>query len=82
MTIQCNKQLPYSLKSLISCKPPFQSEDNEWYQYEISQGHNIITGYKCGEYAQVLESIEINIDRLNERQKGKSGNQNITKAKK
>ncbi len=79
--IQSCKQLPYTLKSLINCEPPFQSEGNNWYQYKISQGHNIITGYKCGEYAHVLESVEINIDRLNQRQKGKFGNMNTPKAK-
>lgn len=82
MTVtQLNKQLPYSLESLISCDPPFQTEGCNWFQYKISQGRNIITGYKCGDYAHVLESVEVNIDRLNQRQKGKFGNMNIPKSK-
>jgi hypothetical protein len=33
----------------------------------------MITGYKCGDYSYVLESVETNIERLNLRQKGKFG---------
>ena len=69
--IQSSKQLPYVLKSITSCEPPFESKENNWFKYKILQGSNIITGYKCGEYAHVLASIEVNIDRLNQRQKGK-----------
>ncbi len=75
--LDSSKQLPYILNSITSCEPPLQADGNNWFQYEISQGHNIITGYKCGEYAYVLESIEINIERLNQRQKGKFGTMNI-----
>ncbi len=77
--IHSGKQLPYTLNSIISCKPPYPVDGNDWYQYKISQGHNIIVGYKCGEYAHVLESIELNIERLNLRQKGKFGTMNIPK---
>ena len=69
--IQSSKPLLYVLKSITNCEPPFDSKDSNWFQYKILQGSNIITGYKCGEYAHVLESIEVNIDRLNQRQKGK-----------
>ena len=79
--IQTSKQLPYTLKSLTSCEPPFHSEENNWYKYKISQGSNIIIGYKYGEYAYALEAIELNIDRLNERQKGKYGSASTSKPK-
>ena len=71
--INSGKQPPYTLSLLVSCEPPYSAVGNDWYQYKISQGPNIITGYKCGEYQHVLQSIEINIERLNLRQKGKFG---------
>lgn len=79
--IQYNKQPPYSLKSLVSCQPPFKTIENNWFQYEISQGCNTITGYKCGDYEHVLESVQFNIDQLNQRQKGKYSNLSISKPK-
>ncbi len=79
--IKSNYQIPYKLKSLTNCKPPFKAEGSNWYQYEISQGSNIITGYKCGDHKHVLESVQLNIDQLNQRQKGKYGNMNISKPK-
>ena len=66
-------QLPYTLESNSSCEPPYQSTENNWYQYNISQGTNTITGYKSGEYTYVIQSINANIERLNLRQKGKFG---------
>lgn len=79
--IQSGKQLPYTLKSLTSCEPPFESDNNNWFKYMILQGSNIITGYKYGEFANVLESVELNVDRLNQRQIGKFGSMNTPKAK-
>ena len=71
-----DKQLPYTLNSIISCEPPSNADGDNWFQYKITQGANIITGYKCGEFNQVKESIENNIERLNQRQKGKFGSLN------
>ena len=71
--INSGKQQPYTLNSIVSCEPPYSAVGNDWFHYKISQGSNMITGYKCGEYTQVLQSIEINIERLNQRQRGKFG---------
>ena len=79
--IHYSKQLPYTLNSIISCTPPFQADGDNWFQYKIAQGSNMITGYKCGEYAHVLQSVEANIERLNQRQQGKFGSMNNQKTK-
>lgn len=72
-TFYSNKQQKYTLNSIIRCIPPQQASGTGWYEYKIVQGENIITGYKCGEYIHVLQSVEENIAQLNLRQYGNYG---------
>ena len=81
MTIILSNKKPYTLNSLIKCKPPFHADEKNWFKYKISQGANTITGYKCGEYDYVLQSVQVNIEQLNQRQTGSYKSISITKPK-
>lgn len=69
---------PYTIQSITHCAPPEGAEGDDWYYYVITQGPNVITGYKQGTLAFVTQAVEENVYFLNERQKGRYGRNHIT----
>ena len=66
-------KLPYQIKSIDPCAPPNGATGENWFHYVIVQGNNIINGYKQGSLNFVIQSVEENVQLLNERQQGKRG---------
>ena len=55
----------------------------DWYRYVIGEGENRIRGYRQGERAAVLRSVEEIVQAMNERRSGKRGRvQLVTTSKK
>lgn len=48
-------------------------EGSDWFRYEISQGDNIIRGYRSGNRKSVITAIEQAVAQLNQRRQGKRG---------
>jgi len=61
----------YELISIDEAKPPRGSEGGDWFRYKISQGENIITGYRRGSLRAVKRDVKTIILGLNERRSGK-----------
>ena len=64
-------ELVFELVSIDETKPPKGSEGSDWFKYEISQGENIITGYRRGSLRTVKRDVKTIIVGLNERRSGK-----------
>jgi len=64
----------YELVSIDESAPPSndgQNGDGEWFRYQISQGENMITGYRRGKLRTVRREVKTIIIGLNERRSGK-----------
>ncbi len=61
----------FELVSIDEAKPPRGSEGSNWFRYKISQGENMITGYRRGSLRTVKREVNIIIVGLNERRSGK-----------
>lgn len=59
--------LAFRLLSIERHEPPAGSEGNNWYSYKISQGPNVITGYRRGSLSAVTDDVRKVVDGLNER---------------
>ena len=64
-------ELMYELISIDESKPPRGSDGSDWFRYQISQGENIITGYRRGSLRAVKRDVKTIIVGLNERRSGK-----------
>lgn len=59
--------LAFRLLSIERHEPPAGGDGNNWYAYKISQGANVITGYRRGSLAVVTEDVRKVVEGLNER---------------
>ena len=57
----------FELVSIDPTAAPNGGAGDDWLVYRISQGLNLITGYRCGSRAQVVAEIERIVIALNER---------------
>ena len=64
-------ELMYELVSIDEAKPPRGSEGSDWFRYQISQGDNLITGYRRGSLRTVKRDVKTIVVGLNERRSGK-----------
>jgi hypothetical protein len=64
-------ELNFELVSIDEAKPPRGSEGSNWFRYQISQGENMITGYRRGSLRTVKRDVKTIIVGLNERRSGK-----------
>jgi hypothetical protein len=64
---------PYEIVSIRSVPAPSGTAGANWYRYEISQGHNTITGYRDGGIDSVRLAVEAIVIRLNERRRQRRG---------
>ncbi len=68
---------PYGIVSIKRTEAPEGTEGKNWYSYVISQGPNIIQGYRQGSLRAVTEAVEEVVGQLNERRMGKRGRVNL-----
>ncbi len=57
--------------SVRRADPPPGGEGSAWYRYVITQGPNIIHGYRQGNLKTVRVAVKEIVTQLNERQSGK-----------
>ncbi|MFL2545815.1 MAG: hypothetical protein ACJ0SL_00340 [Candidatus Rariloculaceae bacterium] len=73
---------PYEIVSVKRSEAPEGTEGTGWHQYVISQGDNMISGFRQGSLKAVTTAVEEIIAQLNERQLGKRGRVNLVPAPK
>ena len=61
----------YVLTSVDRADPPEGMEGDDWYQYSIAQGDNVIVGFRRGKVRAVKTELKALVDGLNERRAGK-----------
>jgi len=57
----------FELVSIDPTPAPRGSAGDDWLVYRISQGLNVVTGYRCGSRAHVVAEVEQIVIALNER---------------
>lgn len=82
MTARTPNDEPFELVSVQKTLAPQGSDGNDWFSYRISQGTNMITGYRQGSLTVVKESLAELIVGLNERRSPKRGRVQLTQSKK
>jgi len=69
--LSTQKDLQFELVSIDESKAPSGSEGDNWFCYRISQGSNMIVGYRRGSLRTVKRDVKMIIVGLNERRSGK-----------
>jgi hypothetical protein len=59
--------VPFELVSIDPTAAPNGGAGDDWIVYRISQGLNMVTGYRCGTRAHVVAEVERIVIALNER---------------
>jgi hypothetical protein len=59
--------LAFRLLSIERHAPPAGGDGKDWFSYKISQGQNMITGYRRGSLATVTDDVRKVVEGLNER---------------
>ena len=67
----------YEIVSVKRAEAPEGAEGAGWYHYVISQGSNMISGFRQGGLKAVTSAVEEIVAQLNERQLGKRGRVNL-----
>lgn len=73
---------PYELKTVKKADAPSGSQGENWIKYEITQGNNVITGYRQGSVTAIKRVAEEIVVGLNERRSPKRGRVQLTQLKK
>jgi hypothetical protein len=73
---------PYELKGVNKAEPPPGSQGEDWVKYEITQGSNVITGYRQGTLKAIKRAAEEIVVGLNERRSPNRGRVQLTQLKK
>jgi hypothetical protein len=73
---------PYELKAVSKADAPSGSQGDNWIKYEITQGTNLITGYRQGSVTAIRRVAEEIVVGLNERRSPKRGRVQLTQLKK
>ena len=73
-----DKGEPFALSAVDQAEPPVQGESGTWHRYTITQGPNVITGYKKGSRTAVTRAVKAIIVELNERRFGRRGRVHLT----
>ena len=59
-------ETPFQVDSIVPVAAPTGS-DGDWYCYVIGQGTNKITGMRSGSRAELDATLQLMVDKLNER---------------
>ena len=63
----------YAIVSVEPTEAPPGMAGSDWFRYVIGEGDNRIRGYRQGERATVMRSVEEIVQAMNERRSGKRG---------
>jgi hypothetical protein len=69
--------LAFRLVSIERHEAPAGGEGNNWFEYKISQGPNMIRGYRRGSVSAVNEEVRKVVNALNERRGVRRGRVNL-----
>lgn len=75
---QDNPEDAYRLLLIEPTKAPEGGSGSDWFTYRISQGENMIRGYKRGSKADVTADVEQIVVNLNERRHVRRGRVDLT----
>jgi hypothetical protein len=73
---------PYELRTVKKTEAPPGSQGDNWIRYEITQGTNVITGYRQGSVTAIKRVAEEIVVGLNERRSPNRGRVQLTQLKK
>jgi hypothetical protein len=73
---------PYELKAVHKSDSPTGSDGENWIRYEITQGTNVITGYRQGSITAIKRVAEEIVVGLNERRSPNRGRVQLTQLRK
>jgi len=73
---------PYELRAVRKTEAPTGSHGDNWIKYEITQGTNVITGYRQGSVTAIKRVAEEIVVGLNERRSPNRGRVQLTQLKK
>jgi hypothetical protein len=73
---------PYELKAVRKTDAPAGSQGDNWIRYEITQGTNVITGYRQGSVTAIKRVAEEIVVGLNKRRSPNRGRVQLTQLKK
>jgi hypothetical protein len=76
-----NSTTEYRLVDIEPAPPP-DGSSGEWFAYRISQGGNMIRGYRCGSRYSVAADVEQIVVVLNERRLVRRGRVNLVPSSK
>ena len=69
---------PYEVASIRQVDPPPGTEGLGWHKYVIAQGGvNVIQGFRQGSLHTVRWALDVIVEQMNERRKGRRGNVNL-----
>lgn len=74
-------QNDFHVTSVRPMDPPTDAETSEWHSYVITQGDNVIQGYREGSLKTVTQAAEVIVAQLNERRMGKRARAQLVIAK-
>ncbi|HHQ14943.1 MAG TPA: hypothetical protein ENK16_07920 [Chromatiales bacterium] len=69
---------PFELSSVDQIEPPVDGDKGKWCKYTITQGANVITGYRKGSRTAVTKAAKVIVADLNERRFGRRGRVHLT----
>jgi len=69
---------PFTLSAVDQTDAPMAGEDGTWCRYTITQGENVITGYRKGSRTAVTRAVKAIVEDLNERRHGRRGRVHLT----
>ncbi len=69
---------PFELSDVDQIDPPVDGDTGKWCKYTITQGHNVITGYRKGSRTAVTKAAKAIVADLNERRFGRRGKVHLT----
>jgi hypothetical protein len=76
--VPAKKGEPFELSAVDESKAPLEGDSGTWFRYTITQGSNVITGYRRGSRTAVTQAVKAIVADLNERRVGKRGRVHLT----
>ena len=73
---------PFKLFAVEASEPPGDGVPGKWFRYKITQGDNVIRGWRQGSKTAVMRELKDTVAALNERRRGRQKRVNLTPASK
>jgi len=69
---------PFELSGVEETAAPVEGDAGNWFRYTITQGENVITGFRKGSRTAVTRAVKAIVADLNERRAGRRGRVHLT----